>query len=322
MSSSPENHTVEIQPAQYLAPRLILDKVDQHHFRWLELRKGRVSSSNVAVICGLNPYKSPLELWAEWTGKVTDTFKGNKATQLGTALEPLVAQWFCERTGLQARRANALYQDAEFDWLVASPDYILESGDPLEIKTGNPRTAHRWHEGTAPLEYVLQVQIQMRVLMRRRGVLTAYLGDLENMPDVAVDYDEELFRMVREKAESFLDCVKRDIPPQAGAGDAELLRAIYKREEGAQVLWTGDNAESVAYLLAQAKEAAEVCSIIRKKLDAADKTKKELENRIKQFLGNATVGELPDGRRVKLTTVHVSEKVVGAYSFDRMSLPK
>lgn len=322
MSSSSENNTTEVHQNLDPTPKIILDAIDQQHDRWLDLRRGKISGSNVATVCGLNPYKSSLQLWAEWTGKVSDTFTGNRSTQLGLTMEPLVAQWFSERVGVPVRRANALYQDTELDWLVASPDYLLPNGDPLEIKTGNHRTAHRWAEGSAPVEYVLQLQVQMRVLRRQHGVLTAYLGDVENLPDVGVDYDPELWSMVQEKAEAFLDCVKTDTPPLAGAGDAEVLRVITNRNEGEVREWVNDDADKVAYLLAMIKDAAMKSSELRKQLEAAEKEKKELENRIKQFLGTATMGQMPDGRVVKLTTVHVGEKVVGAYSYDRLSLPK
>lgn len=322
MSYPEPHHTQEIQNTEYLAPKILLSDIEQNRDEWLRLRKGKISSSNVAVVCGLSPWKSPLQLWAEWTGKISDDFKGNKATQLGTALEPLVASWFAERTGLGLTKADALFVDSELPWLVCTPDYLLPSGDPLEIKTGNPRTAYKWAEGAAPFEYVLQVQIQMRVLRRNKGMLTAYLGDFENMPDVLIGYDAELFGMVREKAEEFLDCVQKDIPPAAGSGDADLIRIITKREEGTVKRWQGAEGELVTYLAAQVKDTAETCSKIRKELEKLERVKKELENRIKQAMGTATLGELPDGRTIRLSTVHVSEKVVGPYSYDRLTLPK
>lgn len=35
--------------------------------QWLEVRQGGIGSSDAATAVGLNPYKSPLELWAEKT---------------------------------------------------------------------------------------------------------------------------------------------------------------------------------------------------------------------------------------------------------------
>lgn len=324
MPDSQTHTTPEIQTREDLSPKILVTDIEKNRAKWLKAREGKISSSNAAVVCGISPWKSPLQLWAEWTGKITDTFKGNKATQLGTVLEPLVATWFAERNGVEVRHGNLLFVDSELSWLVATPDYLIPSqGDiPLEIKTGNPRTAYKWADGAAPYEYVLQLQIQMRVLQKPRGILTAYLGDFDLMPDVKVEYDPELFALVREKAEQFLECVKTDTPPNAGAGDADLLRIITKREEGKVAEWSSDQASLVELLVIQAKEASEVAASIRKELDKVDKQKKELENRIKQALGTATVGKLPDGRLVKLNTVHVGKKVVGAYSYDRLSLPK
>lgn len=322
MSDPYSSNTTEIQKPKHLSAKILLDDIEQNRAQWLELRKGKITSSNVAVVCGLSPFKSPLQLWAEWTGKIQDTFIGNKATQIGLALEPLVASWWSERSGLGVDRANALYADSELPWLACSPDYIIEGGDPLEIKTGNYRTAYKWADGAAPQEYILQVQVQLRVLKRQRGVLTAYLGDLDSMPDVLVDYDPQLFELVRERSEAFLDCVQKDIPPAAGSGDAEVIRLITDREEGKTATWSGAEAEAVEFLIIQAREAAETCAAIRRELDKVDKQKRELENRIKQALGSATVGRLPTGDTVRLTTVHVGERMVQAYSYDRLTLPK
>lgn len=314
--------TNEIQNPAYLQPKILLQGIEQNRDQWLELRRGKISSSNVAVVCGVSPWKSPLELWAEWTGKVQDTFRGNRSTQIGLALEPLVASWFAERSGLGVSKADALYGDSELSWLVATPDYIIDGGDPLEIKTANHRSAQKWADGSAPQEYVLQVQIQMRVLRRSRGILSAYLGDVENLADVPVAYDAELFSLVREQCEGFLDCVKRDVPPNAGPGDADILRAITTRNEGAEIAWLGAEGEHVAFLVAEARAAAETAATIRRELEKVEKVKKELENRIKQSMGSATVGVLPDGRRLKLSTIRVSEKTVAGYEYDRMTFPK
>ena len=37
---------------------------------WLEWRAGGVSASDVAILLGLSPYKTPWRLWAEKTGLV------------------------------------------------------------------------------------------------------------------------------------------------------------------------------------------------------------------------------------------------------------
>ena len=322
MANSEAHHTLEVPSDKYPQPKLLLDKVDEQPDLWRELREKKVSGSNIAVICGLSPYKSQLQLWAEWTGKVKDEFRGNKATQIGLALEPLVAQWYGERHGIEVTRANALYGDTEFEWLVCSPDYFLPDGTPVEIKTGNFRTAHKWEGGKAPYHYVLQLQLQMRVLRKRRGVLTAYVGDLDQFPDLTLEYDDGIWALMREQSEQFIECVQRDVPPAAGPGDAALIREISGRVEGERRIYSEGEAALVLMLVEQIKHMQEASAKIRKELDALDREKKALENRVKQTLQQATVGELPDGRVVKLTTVHIGEKVVAPYSYERLTVPK
>jgi len=53
-------------------PRPALRLVKTHDLsreEWLTVRKGGIGSSDAAAAVGLNPYKSPLELWLEKTGR-------------------------------------------------------------------------------------------------------------------------------------------------------------------------------------------------------------------------------------------------------------
>ena len=54
--------------------RVLLENIDQNREKWLELRKGKISSSNIPTVAGLSPFKSRLELWAEYTGKNREFF--------------------------------------------------------------------------------------------------------------------------------------------------------------------------------------------------------------------------------------------------------
>lgn len=320
--STQDETTPTLQNHQYLDPKILLTDCSKNRERWLELRKGKITASTISTIVGLNPYKSSLQLWSEWTGKTEDKFRGNRYTDLGQALEPVVANWFSQKNKVELVHTDALFQDSELDWLVATPDYVIAPLDniPLEIKTGNPRTAYKWENGQAPQEYVLQVQIQLRVLRKERGIIAAYLGDVDNLAEVEVTYDAELFNLLREEAERFLDHVQRDIPMEPGANDAGLIRKIQKREIGSVKSY--EAGDPVEYLIAEAKSWGAELSKIRKQLEEIEDLKKKSENKIKLSLDGATVGELADGRVFKLSTINMPEKSVKAYSYDRLSLPK
>lgn len=315
-----ESHTPPTRNTK--EPRILVREIDRSQAEWFQQREGKVSGSNIATICGINQFCSPLELWCRWTKKTSSSFVSSPAMRLGLHMEPLLADLFRERTGLEVTRSNQLVQDAELDWLVCSPDFIIApDGNPLEIKTGSPRTAYRWKDG-APLEYILQVQLQLRVLQKRRGVITGYLGDIDDLRDVGVEYDPQLWGMTQERAERFLECVAKDVPPDAGPNDATLIRSIIKREEGKRVQWSGKYEVDAEYNIAMIRDATRELKRLKVEVDLCEEKKKRSENNLRLLLGDADHGSLSDGTVVRLTTVTVGERVTKPYSYDRVIIPK
>ena len=46
---------------------------------WLEYRKQGIGGSDASVVCGINRYKSPVELWMEKTGQLPHQETGEAA---------------------------------------------------------------------------------------------------------------------------------------------------------------------------------------------------------------------------------------------------
>lgn len=70
---------------------------------WLEERRKGIGGSDVAAVLGLNPYRTPLDLWEDKTGKAEELPQSESA-YWGTALEDVVAHEFSTRTGMMVRR--------------------------------------------------------------------------------------------------------------------------------------------------------------------------------------------------------------------------
>ena len=76
--------------------------------QWLTIRKLGIGSSDAAVAIGLSPYKCPLSLWLEKTGrKEPDDLSQKEAVLWGIELEPVLAQVYAKRTGYRVRRVGA-----------------------------------------------------------------------------------------------------------------------------------------------------------------------------------------------------------------------
>lgn len=72
---------------------------------WLEERRKGIGGSDVAAVLGLNPYRTPLDLWEDKTGKAEELPQSESA-YWGTALEDVVAHEFSTRTGMMVRRVS------------------------------------------------------------------------------------------------------------------------------------------------------------------------------------------------------------------------
>lgn len=321
--------------------KVLLENITENKNQWLALREGKVSSSNIAVIAGLSRFKSPLELWAEWTGKVKNEFIGNDATELGTVLEPFVAKLFEKRTCRPVEHVNKLYQHKDVDWAIASPDYFikpydtasLDNNEILEIKTGSYRQLDKWKDGKAPDEYVVQVYWQLGVLGLDKGVISPFLGlDVAGeVNDVEIEFDKEFFSLLLEKADNFRQLVKHDIPPEASVEDSSIIRKLYDRHGKISKLTSAESI-TVSHILAEINAHKKVLKTYRDQIHIIDTyrdqiriindKRKKAENSLKLMMRDSDVFELIDGRKIKLARIKIEERISSAYEYDRLTLPK
>jgi putative phage-type endonuclease len=299
--------------------KILLENISTSREQWLALRSGKVSSSVISVIAGLNSYKSPLQLWAEWTGKVQDNFRGNDLTDLGSFLEPYVGQLYSKRSSKPVRSCDALFAHKDIDWAIASPDFWVGDGEEsiLETKTGTIRQLQRWADEETPDEYLAQLQWQMGVCGVERGTIAALLGgDPGNLILREFKFDAEVFSTMLELADAFLQHVKKDTPPEAGALDGELLTKLIKRDAGTYVFDEEREPLVSPYFeeLCELREQKSALEAEMKKLDVGIKT---AENNLKAA-SCATEMAFRDGRRYRVKRIEVAERVAAAYSYDRV----
>ncbi len=83
---------------------------------WLRLRKQGIGGSDASVVCGINRYKSPIELWLDKTDQIPYQEAG-EAAYWGTVLEPLVVSEFTKRTGIEVSRQKQLLQNREHPFM-------------------------------------------------------------------------------------------------------------------------------------------------------------------------------------------------------------
>ncbi len=123
--------------------------------QWLEWRRKGIGGSDASVVCGINKYRSPIELWLDKTGQAAFEEAG-EAAYWGTILEPVVREEFTKRTGIGVKPVKQLLQHEDYPFMLANLDGICETPDHgtciFEAKTASAFKACEWDD-KIPDEY-------------------------------------------------------------------------------------------------------------------------------------------------------------------------
>ena len=107
--------------------------------KWVSDRKNYIGGSDVAAILGTSSYSTPLQLWMRKKGLIPPIDQ-TSIMEFGHVFEPVMAEYFTQKTGLRVRNINQVFRSKEHDFLRANIDrQILSDGSQgtgvLEIKT-------------------------------------------------------------------------------------------------------------------------------------------------------------------------------------------
>lgn len=133
------------------------------HEEWLRYRKQGIGGSDAGAICGLNPYASPMSVYYDKIREDTEE-TDSEAMRQGRDLEDYVARRFMETTGKKVRRANAIFQNEDYPFMLANVDrMVVGENSGLECKTANAYQTGRWKEDAVPAHYLIQCMHYMAV---------------------------------------------------------------------------------------------------------------------------------------------------------------
>ena len=250
---------------------------------WLEHRKLGIGGSDASVGCGINKYKSPVELWLDKTDQLPPQEAG-EAAYWGTQLESIVRAEFTRRTGIEVTKPDVILQSEEHPFMLANLDGVCEVPDVgaciFEAKTASAYKAGEW-EDTIPDEYQLQIQHYMAVTGYAGAYIAVLIGG-NTFRWKFVERDEELISMLIELESAFWNHVQDCTPPPLDGSDAaaKFLSERFPTSKPTSHITLPDTA---ADLLAQYDEA---CA----ELEAVTERKQKAENLLKEMLGDNEVG--------------------------------
>lgn len=251
---------------------------------WLEVRKGGIGSSDAAAAVGLNPYKSPLELWMEKTGRASSNGEHagfDDPRYWGTLLEPYVAVAYQQKTGRRVRKVNAVLQHPSFPFMLANIDReVVGSAEVqiLECKTAGEFGSRLWRDGVP--EYVqIQVQHQLAVTGKAAADVAVLLCG-QQLEIFRITRDEDVIARLIVLEARFWEYVESDTPPSADGSEssARALRQLYPG--GGDTLDFSENAH-LSHMLSDLRA-------LRSELDAKARQAEVLKQALQEAMGNAS----------------------------------
>lgn len=262
---------------------LILSVKDaEDHEKWLEARAIGIGGSDAAVIMGMNPYKSPYQLWLEKTGQVEPPdLSGNQYVYWGTRNESNIADWFQEETGKKVKRLGTL-RSKEYPFMLANVDRtVVGENAGLEIKTAGVRQYRKWKNDEIPDAYYCQCLHYMAVTGADYWYIAVLLGGNEAKWKRIERNEEDIQHLIMAETD-FWKLVETRTPPPVDGSDscATALSAQYKGGDPNYSIILPPDIDGVIASLEDDKAI----------MDALKKQITEKENRLKALLGNAEEG--------------------------------
>jgi putative phage-type endonuclease len=230
-----------------------------------EMRRTGVSASDVSAIVGVNPWRSPLDVYCEKLG-IAPEQPESAAMKAGNYLEPVIADWYADDRGIARSRLVEMgtVRHAEHEWMLCTPDRAVMAVDEtswshgLECKTTGVNLRHDWGDGPddVPDYYRTQCAWSMAVTGIDRWDLAVLIGG-QDFRVYELHRDLELEAALIEKCKAFwFDHVVPGNPPPLDGSDAakRLLAAKYPKHTD-EVIHATPEFEALAQQLHAFKEA-------------------------------------------------------------------
>lgn len=240
-----------------------------------ELRSG-IGASECGVVLGIDPYKTPYELWLEKTGKILpEDLSEQPQIIMGNLLEPVIAERYSQKTGEKLEIVPTAYRHPDYPHILCHIDRkVMGKEKGLEIKKANPFSRAWGEEGSdeVPMYYIAQVQHQMACTGFYENDLASYRGgaDIQIYPFLR---DPQAIEVILQKLDYFWkEHVLADIPPPATTrGD---LRKMYHIGNGEFIDASSD--------------IIDICrriNVIKKEAKALAEERDDLEFKVHEFMG-------------------------------------
>lgn len=201
-------------------------------------RMNAIGGSDIPVIMGISPYKTPYKLYLEKTGQTVDDSE-NEAMYWGNVLEPVIREEFERRNNVKVETKETIVHPF-YDFMRGNIDGFIPAWDAvLEIKTSSQFMDKNWGEDgsdTIPMQHLLQVAYYCMLTNAKSAYIAVLIGGNKyKQYEYTRDFDIE--NRIILAAKEFWDCVQNKTPPAAvDRSDLLSMYSSHKDEKKVHVV--------------------------------------------------------------------------------------
>jgi len=245
---------------------------DADQEEWLAVRRTGIGGSDALACLGLHPWASPYTVWADKRG-LLPPIDDNEAMLWGRLLEPVIAEEFTRRTGIETWTCGTL-RSRERSWQLVNLDRLTGDDGILEIKSTSLYRAADWDDDQIADAAEAQIQHGLAVTGKAHGWAAVLIGG-QRMEIRYAERNDKLISLLNEAEEELWELVVSGDAPALDGSDATLsaLAHLYPHGNGvgididdatADALRTYVNYNQQLKTLTEAKDAikATVCGLL------------------------------------------------------------
>lgn len=248
---------------------------------WLRYRKQGIGGSDAGAVCGLNPYRTAIQVYYDKTSDTIEEFD-NESMRQGRELEEYVARRFCEASRKKVRRANAMFYDEKNSFMLADVDrMIVGENAGLECKTASPYIADHWRDDNIPLSYLIQCYHYMSVCNADAWYIAVVIYG-KAFKYYRIERDDEAIELIIriEKDFWYNHIIPKVLPDPDGSKTADT--AIAERFKASQ---------NITIPLSGFNDRLQRRQELIKVIDHMEREKRQIDQELKIYLGDAEVAE-------------------------------
>jgi len=222
---------------------------DADRAAWLDARRQVITATDISAILGMNPYKSPAEVWQDKKGLRPDR-DPSPAMEWGNRLEAVIAQkWADENPGIPLIAGEFIREDSQP--LGCTPDFLAGADTLIEVKTAGEIVGRREFGAPGsdhvPRQYWLQCQFQLARTRRSVCILAVLIGG-RDYREYRIPADPAIqAEMDRRALEWWATYVESDCPPPFDGSDSSdsVLRSMFPQDSGEEAQATPEMEDAI-----------------------------------------------------------------------------